>query len=148
MLYPMICPWPIQNGQINDIPALVQIMACRRPGEKPLSEPMMARLLMHICASRPQIVKSGRLGDAYINQRIRPSLIWIMTCRLFNDKPSSLQWEDGYFLFFIRCIEKWLLQNVDYFVPILMCHNVASQNLIKMCPVRVMPCQCGISCGL
>ena len=31
----------VPKGPINNIPALVQIMAWRRPGEKPLSEPMM-----------------------------------------------------------------------------------------------------------
>ena len=31
----------VPNGQINNIPSLVQIMAWRRPGDKPLSEPMM-----------------------------------------------------------------------------------------------------------
>ena len=31
----------ILKGPINNIPALVQIMAWRRPGDKPLSEPMM-----------------------------------------------------------------------------------------------------------
>ena len=31
----------IPNGPIDNIPALVQIMAWRRPGDKPLSEPMM-----------------------------------------------------------------------------------------------------------
>ena len=31
----------VPNVQINNIPALVQIMAWRRPGDKPLSEPMM-----------------------------------------------------------------------------------------------------------
>ena len=35
---------------INNIPALVQIMAWRRPGAKPLSEPMMVRSPTHICA--------------------------------------------------------------------------------------------------
>ena len=30
------------KGPINNIPALVQIMASRWPGNKPLSEPMMA----------------------------------------------------------------------------------------------------------
>ena len=39
------------KGQINNIPALVQMMVCRRPGNKPLSEPMMVSLLMHICHS-------------------------------------------------------------------------------------------------
>ena len=32
-------------------------MAWRRPGDKPLSEPMMVRLLTHICITRPQWVK-------------------------------------------------------------------------------------------
>ena len=41
---------------INNIPALVQIMAWHRPGDKPLSEPMMVCLLMHICVTRPQWV--------------------------------------------------------------------------------------------
>ena len=41
---------------INNIPALVQIMAWRRPGDKPLSEPKMVRLPMHICITRPQWV--------------------------------------------------------------------------------------------
>ena len=36
--------------QINNIPALAQIMAWRRPGDKPLSEPMMVSLLTHIYA--------------------------------------------------------------------------------------------------
>ena len=31
----------VPGGPINNIPALVQIMAWRRPGDKPLSEPMM-----------------------------------------------------------------------------------------------------------
>ena len=43
---------------INDVPALVQIMAWRRPGDKPLSEPMLVSLLTHICITRPQWVKS------------------------------------------------------------------------------------------
>ena len=46
----------VPKGPINDIPALVQIMAWRRPGDKPLSEPMMGNLLTHICVTRPQWV--------------------------------------------------------------------------------------------
>ena len=44
----------VPEGRINNIPALVQIMAWRRLGDKPLSEPMMVSLLTHICVSRPQ----------------------------------------------------------------------------------------------
>ena len=47
----------VPKGPINNIPALVQIMAWRRLGDKPLSEPMMASLPTHICVTRPQRVK-------------------------------------------------------------------------------------------
>ena len=46
----------VPKGPINNILALVQIMAWHRPGDKPLSEPMMVCLLMHICITRPQWV--------------------------------------------------------------------------------------------
>ena len=51
-----ISPKFIHKGPINNIPALVQIMAWRRPGDKPLSEPMMVSLPTHICVTRPQWV--------------------------------------------------------------------------------------------
>ena len=41
---------------INNIPALVQIMAWHRQEDKPLSVPMMVSLLTHICITRPQWV--------------------------------------------------------------------------------------------
>ena len=47
----------VPKGPINNIPAMVQIMAWRRPGDKPLSEPMMGSLPTYICVTRPQWVK-------------------------------------------------------------------------------------------
>ena len=41
----------VPKGPINNIPALVQIMAWRRPGDKPLSEPMVVSLTTHICVN-------------------------------------------------------------------------------------------------
>ena len=49
----------VPKVRLNNIPALVQIMAWRRPGDKPLSEPMMGSLLTHICVTRPQWVKTS-----------------------------------------------------------------------------------------
>ena len=43
----------VASGPINNIPVLVQIMAWRRQGDKPLTEPMMVRLPTHICVTRP-----------------------------------------------------------------------------------------------
>ena len=44
----------VPRGPINNIPALVQIMAWCRPGDMPLSEQMMDSLPTHICVTRPQ----------------------------------------------------------------------------------------------
>ena len=46
----------VPKGPISKIPALVQIMAWHRPGDKPLPEPVMVSLLTHICVTRPQII--------------------------------------------------------------------------------------------
>ena len=44
----------VPKGPIKNIPALVQIMAWRQPGDKPLSEPVVVSLLPHICITQPQ----------------------------------------------------------------------------------------------
>ena len=57
--------WSLFLGSLmNNIPALAQIMAWRRPGDKPLSEPMMLRILTHICVTWPHWVKK----QSFINQ--------------------------------------------------------------------------------
>ena len=48
----------IPRCPINNISALVQIMAWRRSGDNLLSEPMLVSLLTHICVTRPQWVKA------------------------------------------------------------------------------------------
>ena len=55
-----ICP----VGPINNDPTLVQIMAWRRTGDKPLSAPIMARPLTHVCVTRSGVT---------LDLRIRPS---------------------------------------------------------------------------
>ena len=59
----------VPKGPINNIPALVPIMAWRRPGDKPLSEPMMVRLLTHICVTRPQWVNNSHMPFTHAPQR-------------------------------------------------------------------------------
>ena len=64
---------------INNIPALIQIMAWRRPCDKPLSGPMMVRLPTHICVTRPQFIEAESLIYASVNW---PSLVqkWLVAC--------------------------------------------------------------------
>ena len=73
----------VPEGRINNISAVVQIMAWRRLGDKPLSEPMMVSLLTHICVTRPHWVKQGRLFcqrsmNCYDGSTI-PDMVWYLT---------------------------------------------------------------------
>ena len=72
----------VRKGPIDNNPALFQIMARRRPGDKPLSEPMMVSLLTHICVTRPQWVKSWA-------QLFRPTDIQL--CHLFWPRTGRTQ---------------------------------------------------------
>ena len=56
----------VPKDPINNIPALVQIMAWHPPGDKPLSEPVMIKLSTHICITRPQ----------WVNIMIVNNVIW------------------------------------------------------------------------
>ena len=56
----------VPKGSFNNIPALVQIMAWRRAGDKPLSELMLVRSLTHICVTRPQWVKKIIVSAFYV----------------------------------------------------------------------------------
>ena len=68
----------VPKGQINNIPSLVQIMAWRRPGGKPLSEAMVFSLLTHICVTRPQWVNKNWCKYEYFPSR---TCIWNATCQ-------------------------------------------------------------------
>ena len=69
----------VPKDPINNIPTLVQIMAWHRPGDKPLSEPMMFISLMHICVTQPQWVKASKdmVGCEMFSQKInQPYLVF------------------------------------------------------------------------
>ena len=68
----------VPKGPINNIPLLVQIMAWRRSGDKPLSESMVIRLPTHICVTRPQWVNSLWTSDAIWLHRSESTLDQIM----------------------------------------------------------------------
>ena len=71
----------VPKGRINNIPALVQVMAWCRPGDKPLSEPMMVSLPTHICVTRPQWVNTRVQSSPNITINITGPLM-----QLFSSK--------------------------------------------------------------
>ena len=63
------------------VQVLVRIMAWCRPGDKPLSEPMMITLLMQICATQPQWDNANQKtnnDDKYATPCLRSLLIGII----------------------------------------------------------------------
>ena len=70
----------VPKGRINNIPALVQIIAWRRSGEKPLSEALVVRLSTHICVIRPQWVKKINASQTYliIYEALNWNSFWFM----------------------------------------------------------------------
>ena len=108
----------IPNVRIINIPALVQIMAWRRWGNKPLSEPMMVRLPTIICVTLPQWVKllkmctqhGIRLGNweiSYGSHFLCPvsqvNKWWIVSLILYDVMESHIvfgrfEWESGVWL--------------------------------------------------
>ena len=78
---------------INNIPALVQVMAWCRPGDKPLTEPMVVRLLTHICVTRPQWV-NGALSICVICNRCisLAEHIQIQILYCINSHLAGLRW--------------------------------------------------------
>ena len=77
----------VPKGQINNIPALVQIMAWRRPGGKPLSEQRWLFCWKHICVTRPQWVKIS-VNNNYSKH---------YDCRIFWSSVSRISYQRVYY---------------------------------------------------
>ena len=95
-------------GPINNIPTLLQIIARHRPGDKPLSEPMMASLLTHVCSSRPQwVFNSGR-------DTVSPKILKTKIKNVFfSEFNTSLIGAVGFTLEAFQNISKTLLYMVE-----------------------------------
>ena len=82
----------VPKGPINNIPALVPIMAWRRPGDKILSEPMMVSLPTHICVTRPQWIDVICVAEStnFWKQKQLEKLFWCMSLGLRHMSIASL----------------------------------------------------------
>ena len=98
----------VPKGPINYNPALVQIMAWHRSGDKPLSEPTMVSLMMHICFTRPQWVKITMVPEMAL-MTIRQNQCWLISWNTWNKCEWNL---NRYTTIFIpeKCIWKCCLQ--------------------------------------
>ena len=95
------------KGSINNIPALVQIMAWRRPGDKPLSKPMMVSLLTHICVTRPQWVNdvSYVVSGVFSWWRHQMETFTPLLALCVGNSPSQRPVTWSFDVFFDLCLE-------------------------------------------
>ena len=93
----------VSKGPINNYPALVQIMVLRRPGDKPLSEPMVVSVLTHICVTRPQWVTDHVVSSLRFSKVIRVVSFCNILVSLYV--PRSLLVSDNIYL---DTTGKWL----------------------------------------
>ena len=109
----------VPRGPINNIPTLIQVMAWRRLGDKPLSEPMMVRLPTYICVTRPQWVKSSLCNSfedwapidfIYGCAIFKKSLRYLNTWKGYQDSGSS----DGHQAASLVRNELWTWPSVQY----------------------------------
>ena len=82
--------------QLTNIPAVVQIIAWRRSGDKPLSEPVMVSLMMHLCVTRPHWVNITDSNSKYIfykkwKSQFRENLCTLLYPR-FNEVERGAYW--------------------------------------------------------
>ena len=80
----------VTRGAINNIPALLQIMAWRREGDKPLSEPMMVSLPTHIYVTRPQWVKFTLMWSSPVSHFIPKRFFVVANSQIHHIKLIKL----------------------------------------------------------
>ena len=91
----------VPKGPINNIPALVQIMAWRHSGDKPLSEPMVVSLPTHICVTRPQWVNKYVQQNSDNQWALTLCLMFLIIRNCFNNMledtvSNTLVWSSCY----------------------------------------------------
>ena len=107
----------IPQVSINNIPALVQIMAWRRSCDKPLSEPMIVILLTHVCVTRPQWVNrmmerfKPRNDNNHVFEYKNEDINWICLHALWSVIyfQSPLFWAGV-----TRCKTYWRFDHVEF----------------------------------
>ena len=136
----------VPNSPIYNIPALVQIMAWGRLGDKPLSKPMMVGLLTHICLTRPKWVnkRGPRLPPSLKNLLVLNSLVpeWCGTS--FKSAISEYVLWIQFISTSRKIAFRWMAENTfddkSTLVQVMAwCHQATSHYLSQCWPRSVLP---------
>ena len=129
----------VPTVSINNIPALVQIMAWRRSGDKALSESMMISLPTHICVNQPQCVNSKYVNMCSVQLSNMLKDVYVAPTISSVIKPISQE---------VRIIITWPMVHLEAWINwplygrrIFLIHSTASQHLSQWCRT-VLRCPC------
>ena len=131
------------------------MMAWRRQGDKPLSDPMMGRLPTHICVTRPQCVKIGKVWSIRViyiwrfgklssrlhvsNSGTRTLFDWKCGVSVFHSCNIRIVWglwSQNNFHYMIISISNifwlhWIISRLVVMYPYALSHNKALLNWIN-----------------
>ena len=96
---------------INIIQAMAHRMALRHPGDKPLSEPMMVNLSIHICITQPQWVNPHNAASRHIPGELGPyNGYW---CPGFLHHQVISSHSNDYIRYIRSCLLEWRILTID-----------------------------------
>ena len=102
----------VRKGPIDDNRALVQIMAWRRSGDKPLSEPMTISLPTHICVTRLQWVKPIAIWSWFKWSNLQQVFTF------HTSSPAVIQWynlrRDSMIIIMCHLTVAWIFRRVGF----------------------------------
>ena len=93
----------LSKDPIKNKPAFIQIMAWRRTGDKPLSEPMMPYLLMQILSPQPQWVNWIWYHKVYPSETLHLILMFILSFPVLDCVLCVVVWPRFMWLFGHLC---------------------------------------------
>ena len=126
----------VPKVRVNNIPALVQIMAWRRIGDKPLSEPMMVNLVTHICVTRLQWVKCYNVLFIHLFIHLYCFHCFVYCCFIFSassDRQICLNYLIIIFeLRSVVWVNKCIYVNIYIYTHICVCMIYSNQTIHNM----------------
>ena len=122
----------VPKGPGDNIPALVQIMAWHRPGDKHFSESMMVRLPTHICVTRSQWVNiksylSYPSLQEHYSDRLYLNNMQVLTCI----NITKMKWNGSWFLCMI-CT--WNFLSCSFVLHYISYHAVSTYHTVFSVP--------------
>ena len=138
----------VPKVRISNIPALVQIMAWHQPGDKPLSEPMMVSLQMHItcmCHINVCYIQAGnKNGPTFYRQHFQ---MHFLECKFMYIIEISLKYVCEEIYVSLADVSSFVFQLCSWFRTSSFWSCAACRCSSSRCPMDSLPVLAPSLCG-